>query len=83
QVDLAVGSGDIGMADCELDVRRVARKSIVVRQPLPAGTVLSAEMLAVKRPGGGIEPDCLDALVGRTLAVDVPGDSLLAWEQLR
>lgn len=81
QVDLALGSGEIGMTEDECDVRDVARKSVVAACNLTAGTVVTPDMLAIKRPAGGIEPDSFDALVGRTLAVDVVGDTPLTWQQ--
>jgi sialic acid synthase SpsE len=81
QVDLALGSGEIGMTEDEADVRDVARKSVVAACDLRAGTVVTPEMLAIKRPAGGIEPDSFDALVGRKLAVDVVGDTPLTWQQ--
>jgi len=40
-------------------------------------------MLTLKRPGGGIAPECLDQVIGRRAAVDIPADTLLSWEMLR
>jgi N,N'-diacetyllegionaminate synthase len=81
QVDLALGSGEIGMTEDQADVRDVARKSVVATCDLRAGTVVTPDMLTIKRPAGGIEPDSMDAVVGRTLAVDVLGDTPLTWQQ--
>jgi N,N'-diacetyllegionaminate synthase len=78
----ALGSGDLGMTAIEADVRAVARKSIVAACDLAAGTRLRPEMLAVKRPGGGIEPDQLDKLAGQRVAVDVSRDTVLTWDML-
>lgn len=82
QINIALGTGEIGLRPVEEDVRRVARKSVVAARDLPAGTAISPEMLAIKRPAGGIEPDSLDALIGRKLATAVAADSPLDWRQL-
>jgi N,N'-diacetyllegionaminate synthase len=82
-IERALGSGHLGMTALEADVRAVARKSIVAARDLAAGTTLRPEMLAVKRPAGGIEPAELDALIGRQVAADVRQDTILTWDMIR
>jgi len=78
-----LGSGQLGMTSLEADVRAVARKSVVAACDLATGTVLRPEMLTVKRPAGGIEPDQLDTLIGRQLTSDVPRDTILTWDMIQ
>lgn len=59
-----------------------ARRSVIAACDIPAGTRISREMLTVKRPGFGIKPRYIDALVGRTASVDIPADEVLTWEML-
>lgn len=66
----------------ERDVRRVSRQSVCPVVALPAGHVLSAEDLAVKRPGTGIPANALTQLAGRRLARGVEGDRPLVWDDL-
>jgi len=47
--------------------RAMFTKSVVARRDLEAGTVLTASDLAVKKPGGGMEPARLGEAVGRML----------------
>ncbi|MEC9372705.1 MAG: N-acetylneuraminate synthase family protein [Planctomycetota bacterium] len=61
----------------ERDVRDASRQSIVARRDLPAGHVLKATDLAIKRPGRGIPPFRLNDLVGCTLRRSVAADHLL------
>jgi len=82
QVEKALGSGMIGMTDRQREVRAVARKSVVTRCDIPAGTVLTTETLTVKRPGGGIEPGQLDLLIGRRAIPDLRSDTPLTWEMV-
>ena len=39
-------------------------------------------MLTIKRPGHGIAPKLIDALVGRAAAVDIDDDDVVTWEML-
>ena len=57
-----------GMAARFSDLRDLFGKSVVARRDLPAGTVLSAADLAIKKPGGDLPPDRLDSVIGRTLS---------------
>lgn len=63
-------------------LRRLFTRSLVARQALPVGTVLTREHLAVKKPGTGLAPDRLDEVVGRRLRRSVEADQVLAAEDI-
>jgi N-acetylneuraminate synthase len=63
-------------------LRQLFTKSVVVTRDLPAGTVLAAEHLTVKKPGSGIPAPDLPSLVGRRLARAVERDRLLQLADL-
>lgn len=63
-------------------MRRLFTKSLVARHDLPAGTLLSEEHLAAKKPGTGIPAARLADVVGRRLVRDVKADELLAPDHL-
>jgi N-acetylneuraminate synthase len=63
-------------------LRRIFTRSLVARRALPAGTVLTREHVAVKKPGTGLSPDRLDEIVGRRLRRAVEADQLLAAEDI-
>jgi sialic acid synthase SpsE len=62
------------------EMYRNARRSIVAAVAIPAGTAITAEMLTVKRPGFGIAPRFLEAVVGRVARVDIDDDEILTWD---
>jgi N-acetylneuraminate synthase len=64
-------------------LRAIFTKSIVAREPLPAGTVLSDRHLAAKKPGTGIPSERLPEVIGRTLVREVAEDELIREEDLR
>jgi N,N'-diacetyllegionaminate synthase len=56
------------------------RRSVTAAVDIPAGTAVTAEMLAVKRPGTGIAPADLQRVIGRTAKKDVRADTTLNWD---
>ena len=46
------------------DLKPIFEKSLVTVMPINAGTIISREMLAVKKPGGGIPPKDMKAVLG-------------------
>lgn len=66
----------------EEDVRIAARQSIVIVRDLPEGHILASGDLTIKRPGTGIEPWRLDAVVGQRLARAVESDRPLTDDDL-
>ncbi|MCG3178636.1 MAG: N,N'-diacetyllegionaminic acid synthase [Phycisphaerae bacterium] len=66
----------------EMDVRSVARSSVVSVRPIGAGQKIARDMLTVKRPGGGVEPARLDDLIGRVARADIPPDTTIRWDMI-
>ncbi len=71
-----------GMAGEMEPLRRMFTKSVVARDDLPAGTVLTAEHLTAKKPGGGIPAARMAEVVGRRLTRAVLADEPLRVEDL-
>jgi N,N'-diacetyllegionaminate synthase len=83
-VEVALGDGvKRGPSDEELvEMYSKARRSVVAACAIPAGTRVTRDMLTTKRPGHGIAPKLIDALVGRTAAVDIDDDDVVTWDML-
>ena len=81
-VEAALGDGIKRPAANELDTARIARKSVVSQVDIPAGTVITAEMLTIKRPGTGILPRAMNRVIGRTARVTIPADTVIEWEMI-
>ena len=63
-------------------MKTIFEKSVVSTVDIPAGTVLSAGMLAVKKPGTGIPARRLAEVIGRRAARDLRKDSILFEQDL-
>jgi sialic acid synthase SpsE len=83
-VEVALGDGvKRGPSDEErVEMYAKARRSVVAAAAIPKGTRITREMLTIKRPGHGIAPKLIDALVGRVATVDIEDDDVVTWEML-
>jgi N-acetylneuraminate synthase len=59
-------------------LRALFTKSVVTSRDLAAGAVLEQDDLTLKKPGTGLGPEHLAALVGRRVRHDLPADTLIA-----
>jgi N,N'-diacetyllegionaminate synthase len=77
-VESALGDGVKRPSAGELENMAAARKSIVAARAIAAGETLSADNLAVKRPGTGMTPLRWDDVVGLVASRDYKADDLIA-----
>lgn len=82
-IEKGLGNGIKKPTNDEIKIKKLVRKSIVAKEGIPKGSILTDEMLDIKRPGTGIEPKYLDKLIGKELIEDVKKDDLLKWNQLK
>ncbi|HEY0885355.1 MAG TPA: N-acetylneuraminate synthase [Ramlibacter sp.] len=83
RVSAMLGDGIKAPTAEERDTARVARRSIVAAVDIPAGAVITAGMLACRRPATGIAPRELASVLGRQSAQRVPAGTVLQWDQLQ
>lgn len=81
-IEKAMGNGIKIPSENEEKIKTVARKSIVAKKNIPAGTILNESMLDFKRPGSGLEPKYLQLLVGKTIKNIVRKDEPISWEHV-
>lgn len=58
------------------------RRSLYVSKDLKAGEILTAENVRCIRPGHGLAPEHLQAVMGRTVNCDAPAGTPLSWDLL-
>ena len=79
-VESALGSAQKTLLPSEIAIRDIARRSIIAGTDIRQGTVLTEEMVVMKRPGTGLPAACLPILIGRTVLRDIGADTLLTWD---
>jgi len=83
KVEAALGHGRKEPAPSEAETAAVVRKSLVAARDIPAGTALTPEMVALKRPGTGLPPGMGPRIVGRTALRLIREGELISLEMLK
>lgn len=81
-IDMISGEGDLSCLASEQSARENARRSIVAKCDIPAGTLLTEEMLTFKRPGTGISPSRITELIGKKTKALILEDEILTTEKI-
>lgn len=68
------------ITDSEIPARKNARRSLVAIEEIAQGTLITMEMLAAKRPGGGIPVDQTNKIIGRRVKSNVQKDQQIKWD---
>ena len=76
-VEKARGSSVKAPVESELEVRDVARRSIVSKVDIPAGAIITEDMLAFKRPGTGVAPKDISTILGKKAREFINKDELV------
>lgn len=78
----ALGSYEKIPTKSELEVAKVARKSIVAARQIPAQTVITKKDISIKRPGTGLAPQYFESIIGKTTKRAIVADEMITWEML-
>lgn len=82
EVERALGNGTKKPTTAEKNTMHIVRKSIVAQQDIAKGTILTNEMLAIKRPGTGMDPEYLDKIIGKKAARSIAKDEVIQPEMI-
>ena len=77
KIESALGDGKKLLMPSEMNNVKVARKSIVASKQIKKGEIFTEENLTTKRPGTGISPMKLPALIGKLATKDYLSDELI------
>jgi len=78
-----LGDGSICVTKTEKRAWNNARRSIVAEVPIPEGTIITSEMLGVKRPGVGLSPSMIEEIIGKKAAKDIKADAFITLDMLK
>ncbi|MFX1384265.1 MAG: N-acetylneuraminate synthase family protein, partial [Promethearchaeota archaeon] len=81
-LEMALGDSKKNPMKSELEIAKVARKSIVTIKDIKAGDTLTEENIAVKRPGVGIPPKEFYEILGKKVKKHISKDSILQREDI-
>lgn len=76
--EVIMGSPEKKPTPNEEEISKLVRKSIVAKVNIPKGTILSKDMLIIKRPGIGIKPRYINKIIGKKSSKTIQKDSVLS-----
>jgi N-acetylneuraminate synthase/sialic acid synthase len=82
RVRVAMGDGVKRVYDTEITPMVKMGKKLVAGRDLPAGHALRREDIAIKSPGGGLQPYEIDKVIGRTTRKALKADDDIAMDVL-
>jgi sialic acid synthase SpsE len=83
EIEAAIGDGrKEGPRAAEQEMFDKGRRSLHARVAIPSGETITADMIAVKRPGLGISPKLHEHVVGRKARVDIEADHWITWDMI-
>ncbi|NQV78141.1 MAG: N-acetylneuraminate synthase family protein [Lutibacter sp.] len=80
---ISKGSSQRISFDTESEAVKYARRSIVSTQKIPKNTVITEDMLDIKRPGTGISPKFFEKIIGSITSNEINEDIPIQWTDLR
>lgn len=64
------------------DMKTIFEKSVVSVRDIPAGAVITSDMIGVKKPGGGVPPKKWADVIGSRSKRAIPGDSVIQMNDI-
>ena len=82
KIEQARGDGIKRPSKSEYKNRLQNRVGLCSLADIPKGTIITEEMVDIRRPGYGIQPRFFEQVVGRTARKDIPKEEAITWEML-
>jgi len=70
------------LTNSEIKNRDVSRVSIVSLNDIKQGTIITEEMVDIRRPGTGLPPEDFENIIGKRAAKDIEKDSPLKADDI-
>ena len=82
KIEKALGSPRKEPVAAEIEIRRLARRSLVAKIDITAKTKITENMISIKRPGTGIPPKYKNLVIGKYARVNIRRDDMVTWDKL-
>lgn len=81
-IEKALGSSQVRPTEKEMQNRSVCRRSIVVKEEIQNGDILTRDKLEFKRPGNGLPPKFINYVIGKTVKRNMLKNELLTIDDV-
>lgn len=81
-VEASLGSQEKITTEAEQENKKLARRSIHANVKIPLGTVITEDMLILKRPALGLHPKFFNAVIGKKAKQDIEAEDFISLDKL-
>jgi sialic acid synthase SpsE len=82
-IEAMIGDGaKSGPRPAEQEMADKCRRSLHAARDIPAGTVITRDMLVTKRPGHGVPQHLREQVIGRTARRAIAADAWITWDMI-
>ena len=81
-VERALGNSIIKPTPKELEMRKIARRSIVASKDIAKGDFISKDVVNYKRPGTGLPPKFLKYIIGKKVKIDIKRNEQITFDKV-
>lgn len=78
-IEKSLGSSQVKPTEKEMEMRKIARRSIVVTKDLNVGDVIEKEKLDYKRPGNGLPPKCAKYFLNKKAKSNIKSGEIITF----
>jgi len=82
-IEKALGDGIKRPNKSEIEIMKVARRSLIATRDIRAGKIIKESDITIKRPGTGILPKFKEIVIGMKLVSDIKQDEPFRWENFK
>jgi len=82
-IEVALGDGIKKPNRSEIEIMKVARRSLIASRDIKVGEIIKESDIAIKRPGTGILPKFKEIIIGMKLLNDIRQDEPFRWENFK
>ena len=82
-IEMALGDGIKKPNKSEIEIMKVARRSLITTRDIRVGEIIKESDIAIKRPGTGILPKFKEIVIGMKLINDIRQDEPFRWENFK
>ena len=82
-IEKSLGDGIKKPNKSEIEIIKVARRSLIATRDIKAGEIIKESDVAIKRPGTGILPKFKEIVIGMRIINDIKQDEPFRWENFK
>jgi len=81
-IEKALGSSKVIPTEKEMEMRKIARRSIVAKNDLMIGDIINKNNIEYKRPGNGLPPKFAKYIVGKKVNRQLKSGEIITYENI-